>query len=103
MANCFFSLDDIPSSFFSNRKRAGLFLNKRFTCVAECLDRWVILWVEVWVLLSMRLEAMAEAPAIRGGAGEVVTLTTSVLEIESRGDMARWSFRQWLLLGNATR
>ena len=27
--------------FFRRRNRAGFFLNKRFTCVAECLHRYV--------------------------------------------------------------
>mmetsp|Transcript_20283 Transcript_20283/g.29004 ORF Transcript_20283/g.29004 Transcript_20283/m.29004 type:complete len:112 (+) Transcript_20283:438-773(+) len=31
-----------PSCFFKIRNRAGLFLNNRFTCVAECLERMVV-------------------------------------------------------------
>ncbi len=33
----------VPSCcFFKIRNRAGLFLNSRFTCVAECLERMVV-------------------------------------------------------------
>lgn len=31
-----------PSCFFNIRIRAGLFLNNRFTCVAECLERMLV-------------------------------------------------------------
>ena len=31
-----------PSCFFNKRNRAGLFLNSRFTCVAECLERMLL-------------------------------------------------------------
>ncbi len=31
-----------PSCFFKIRNRAGLFLNNRFTCVAECLERMLV-------------------------------------------------------------
>ena len=31
-----------PSCFFNIRNRAGLFLNNRLTCVAECLERILV-------------------------------------------------------------
>ena len=33
---------DPPSCFFNIRNRAGLFLNNRLTCVAECLERMLV-------------------------------------------------------------
>ncbi len=39
-----------PSCFFKIRNRAGLFLTNRFTCVAECLERMVVVASGVMVV-----------------------------------------------------
>ncbi len=91
MANCFFSLPEMPSSFLSSRNRAGLFLNRRFTCVAECLDRCVMLWLEA--LLPIMMSAVTVA-AIRIGDGAVATLTTNMMESYRRRDRTQLTRQQ---------
>lgn len=46
-----------PSCFFKIRNRAGLFLNNRFTCVAECLERMVVVVVDDDVMAKKLLFA----------------------------------------------
>lgn len=62
-----------PSCFFKIRNRAGLFLNNRFTCVAECLERMVVVAVARGVVMVVDFDddddVMAKKFACRPMAG----------------------------------
>jgi len=73
-----------PSCFFNKRNRAGLFLNNRFTCVAECLERMLVTMLlddDDDVIVMAKTLAWPTRPMMAGVSLAAADLTTPKKDI----------------------